>query len=68
MSQVYPTNSQNCATCEHWAGRRKPSAFRDGAEVEDINDKGECVGGGFDRMQLTAFGSCSIWRKWGVLW
>ena len=67
MSQTFPPTWQNCATCERWGGPRKLTAFRDQAEVEDTSATGECMGGGFDHMQVSAVQSCTQWKKWGVL-
>ena len=67
MPQGIPASWKNCGSCEFWSGARKPSTFRDQAEVEDTSFTGECVGGGCDRMQMTAMGNCTQWRKWGVL-
>jgi hypothetical protein len=67
MSTSIPKSWNNCATCERWAGARKLSVFRDQSEVEDTTNTGECVGGGFDRMPMSAMQSCSQWELWGLL-
>jgi len=67
MSQTFPPSWQACLTCDYWGGPRKPSAFRDQAEVEDTSVSGECVGGGWDRTQMGALQNCPQWKKWGVL-
>ena len=67
MANSKPASWHNCVTCEHWAGPRKVSTFRDRVEYNSDSDKGECVGGGWDRTQMPAMGSCSQWVKWAVL-
>lgn len=66
MAQL-PATWKNCVTCERWGGPRKVSTFRDYAEYRDDNDKGECVGGSWDRQQMSAMSTCNKWVKWAVL-
>jgi hypothetical protein len=61
-----PATWKQCATCEFWAGSRRPSHWRDRSEYES-GSKGECAGGGWDRSQMTAENSCGSWKKWGIL-
>jgi len=56
-----------CATCQLWGGPRQASRFRDRAEYANDDDKGECIGGGWNRQQKKATNSCSKWEKWSVL-
>jgi len=65
--QTLPSSFKNCATCEHWNGPRKATTFRDRVEFASNEDKGECVGGAFDRSQMTARTSCNKWEKWRLL-
>lgn len=58
---------KQCVTCEYWGGSRKASTFRDHAEYNSDQDKGECVGGGWNKTQKTAISTCAKWAKWGVL-
>jgi len=62
-----PPSWKICVTCERWAGPRKASVFRDNVEYSDDSDKGECVGGVFDRQQMSANSTCNKWVKWAVL-
>lgn len=57
---------KQCSTCEFWAGSRHPSHWRDRSEHES-RAKGECAGGGWNRIQKFAENSCSSWKKWSVL-
>jgi hypothetical protein len=67
MAQTFPPSWQNCVTCERWGGPRRASTFRDQAEVDDPSATGECLGGAFDRMPMSAMQSCPQWKKWAVL-
>jgi hypothetical protein len=67
MAKSKPSTWKNCVTCQYWGGSRKASTFRDKAEYGSDNDKGECIGGGWNRQQKTAMSTCSKWEKWGVL-
>lgn len=67
MSTSKPSSWKNCVTCLHWGGPRKASTFRDRVEYGSDRDKGECVGGGWNRSQKDAGSSCSKWEKWSVL-
>jgi hypothetical protein len=49
-----PASWKDCVTCERWGGQRKPTPFRDGVEYDPSRDNGECLGGGWDRMQIGA--------------
>ena len=67
MLNSRPSFWKNCVTCEYWAGPRKASTFRDRAEYNNDQDKGECVGGGWNKTQKTAIGTCNKWEKWSPL-
>lgn len=67
MSQTMSANWRQCAVCEYWGGRRTATTFRDQATYDGLQAKGECLGGGFNRMQVTATQTCPKWKKWGVL-
>ncbi len=67
MAKSVPASWKNCVTCQFWGGTRKASAFRDRAEYSSDQDKGECVGGAWNRSQMTAMSTCRQWEKWGVL-
>lgn len=58
---------KHCITCQLWGGQRTTNVFRDLAECANDQVKGECIGGGWNRQQKTAMGSCSKWEKWAVL-
>lgn len=68
MSTTLSNLNKQCATCDLWGGSRKanlpfPSVF---ITVES-NEKGLCMGGGFNNMQMVAVATCGSWKKWGVL-
>jgi hypothetical protein len=67
MSSNRPSSRECCVTCQYWGGTRKASTFRDRVDFGSDKDKGECVGGGWNRSQKDAGSSCSKWEKWGVL-
>lgn len=67
MASSKPSSWNICVTCQYWGGSRKPSTFRDQAEYGSDQDTGECVGGGWDRLQKTAMSTCDNWEKWGAL-
>ncbi len=60
-------NEKQCVTCNRWQGERKITQFRDRAQYNDHQDKGECVGGDWDKTKTRAITSCSKWVKWGAL-
>lgn len=68
MSTTLSNLNTQCATCDLWGGARKanlpfPSIF---ITVEP-NEKGLCMGGGFNNLQMVAIATCGSWKKWGVL-
>ena len=65
MEKIQPSWKQ-CVTCEFWAGSRRPAQWRDFVEFERTA-KGECCGGGRDRLKTEAMGTCNSWRKWSIL-
>jgi hypothetical protein len=62
-----PASWKDCVTCERWGGQRKPTPFRDGVEYDPSRDNGECLGGGWDRMQIGAMQTCNRYKKWRAL-
>ena len=58
---------KNCVTCQRWAGTRKVGTFRDKVEFNSNSDKGECVGGTWNKTQKSAIESCNKWERWSVL-
>ena len=67
MAESKPSSWKNCCTCQFWGGSRKASTFRDRSEYGSSQDKGECIGGGWNRQQKAAMNTCNSWEKWGVL-
>jgi len=67
MDKSKPSSWRNCVTCQLWNGPRKISTFRDHVEYKSDQDKGECVGGAWNRMEKTAMSNCNKWEKWSVL-
>ena len=52
-----------CAMCSLWFGRRSTDATRSTISFSR-GEKGECVGGGFNRLQTTALTSCNRYQQW----
>ncbi len=67
MNSQLPSSWKACVVCEFWGGQRKPDAFKRNVVFDQKNDKGECLGGGFDKRQVSARQSCHKFSKWGVL-
>jgi hypothetical protein len=67
MSKEKSPLYKQCVTCQKWGGTRKASTYRDHVVYGSDEDKGECVGGVWNRQQKTATSSCNKWEKWGVL-
>lgn len=67
MTQVLHPSWTVCGNCERWAGPRTTTAWRDHVEVNDQNDRGECLGGGMNGNQVTTMQSCPEWKRWSVL-
>ncbi len=65
-SNTLPPSFKVCATCALWAGIRSPYALRNYVTFE-MDQTGECCGGGFNRAQLNPMASCAQWQKWPVL-
>lgn len=68
MPTTLSNQNKMCASCDLWGGARKanlpyPAVF---ITVEP-NEKGICMGGGFNNMDMNAIATCSSWKKWGVL-
>lgn len=67
MERSKSASSQCCVTCAFWGGKRQTTTYRDRAEYDGNDDKGECLGGGWNRSMKTAGFTCSSWSKWAVL-
>jgi len=67
MATSKPFSWKICVTCQMWGGPCSASAFRDRAEYGSDQDKGECVGGGWNRTQRTPNSTCNKWEKWSAL-
>jgi len=67
MSQTsLPPSFKNCATCAFWGGARTANPTRS-LVVFESEQRGECLGGGFNRATMNPLASCSQWEKWSVL-
>ncbi len=70
MSQ-YPSDWKQCATCEYWAGERRPAnIFGERVEFESPMAKGRCMNrasGWYSSPGKQANFSCNCWEKWAVL-
>jgi len=67
MPQTLQSSWKRCASCALWSGPRKPGVTRDRVEFENVNVKGECVGGQWDKRQISAMQACNRWTKWQLL-
>lgn len=67
MTKSQSSSWKWCVTCQCWGGTRKTSVFRDRVEYASDQDKGECIGGGWNRSQQNANSTCNSWEKWSVL-
>lgn len=67
MSQKWNSGQKLCATCEYWAGSRKSDFSR--IYVSDFSKTGKCLLKGGPRWNCDQphGGTCSKYRKWGVL-
>lgn len=55
-----------CATCALWGGGRRVNPLR--SLVTYYSDsRGECLGGGFNRAQMSPMASCPQYQRWPVL-
>ena len=61
-----PGSVKFCATCGLWGGPRGANGLRNLAEY-DTTSKGECLGGGFNRLMVPAISHCNQWIKWSAL-
>jgi hypothetical protein len=68
MSNTIKTNYKltvdslnQCSTCIHWV---KQPEFISAAKSNDVKDfeTGICVGGGFDKNEVKATETCSLWE------
>jgi hypothetical protein len=57
--------SKLCSTCAFWAGSRKvkPSGK---IEIHPYS-KGECEGGGFSYVAMSAMATCDKWELWSPM-
>ena len=69
MSQQYPSNWKNCATCVFWTGYRDVDTFGNYIKVDSAQTKGKCMcrGSGWCRTERTAGSTCNSHLKWPVL-
>ncbi len=65
-SNSLPKSFKVCATCALWAGRRSANPTRSLASF-DTTEKGECLGGGFNRLIMSPMATCREWQAWAVL-
>ncbi len=70
MSQTYPREWKNCATCNYWGGARDSGTLRERVTVDSANQKGKCLcrGSGWTNRELAASTpGCRGFEKWSVL-
>jgi hypothetical protein len=57
--------SKLCSTCAFWAGSR---AVNPGGDVViHPYSKGDCKGGGFNHMAMSAMSTCHKWELWSLM-
>lgn len=61
-----PPSFKACATCAFWGGTRSASPRRSLAVFES-DQRGECLGGGFNRASMAPLSSCGKWGTWSGL-
>ncbi len=66
MSSGIPATRKCCATCDYWGGSRRPSLYRNSVVYDGNQDKGEYIGGGWNRSQMSADQSCRKWKEWHI--
>ncbi|MBR0085530.1 MAG: hypothetical protein IJL97_03165 [Lachnospiraceae bacterium] len=69
MSQQYPNNWKQCATCAYWTGARETDNLCQRVYVDSPMSKGRCMlrGGAWFRYEKQANASCNSFEKWPVL-
>jgi hypothetical protein len=55
-----------CGTCALWGGARATDPLRATARF-DMDQKGECLGGGFNRAKMAPMATCNKWQRWPAL-
>ena len=65
-SNTLPPSFKVCATCALWAGGRSTDSLRN-SSIFEMDQTGECCGGGLNRANTNPMASCSQWQKWTVL-
>jgi len=54
-----------CATCAKWGGGRGTDSIR-AVAIFESEQKGECLGGGFNRIQKEPHATCGQWEVWPI--
>jgi hypothetical protein len=67
MPHAAQSSLKCCLTCDRWGGARTADPTRTWAKTNSVAEKGECLGGGINHIQVPAVGSCGKWGKWGPL-
>lgn len=62
-NKTYSKNFPACVTCAKWCGSRQPNGTRSTITFEE-NQKGECVGGGFNHTKMSPIARCSKYQQW----
>lgn len=66
MKMQAPKTSKNCCTCAKWGGGRGADTTRTIAIFES-DQKGECLGGGWNYIKVEPFATCGQWERWSAL-
>jgi hypothetical protein len=66
-TSVYSPAMKLCATCGKWGGDRKLRGDRSSVTTDGTSVRGQCLGGGFNRMDVGPTGRCNEWEKWTAL-
>lgn len=67
LPMMMSSTMKKCVTCQCWGGPRQVATSRRSVGYSRNEDKGECVGGVFNKQQRAAVLSCEKWAKWSVL-
>jgi len=68
MSVALGNTRKQCGVCEFWAGPREIIASRTQVKLDSTSDKGQCIGGKHNKVQMAAGTTCCPgFKKWALL-
>jgi hypothetical protein len=66
LHEKHSSAIKKCGSCQYWGGTREIDRTRRWVSYYQY-DKGECIGGGRNKLQVQGCASCSKYMKWGNL-